>query len=185
MKNIFFVLICSVFLVSCHRNMDSSVYTQQNTIGVVVEGVVVSARQVKVKEAERLQDNALGGLAGGAGGAVAGSGIGKGRGSTLAGIGGAVAGAVAGAMIQDALSTTTAMEYIVKITSEDDSANSRRNDLRLARNSVSQNVKNSIDTGNTKTKLISVVQGMDVVFGVGQPVYVAYSDDNRARLIAR
>ncbi|MDX1949863.1 MAG: glycine zipper 2TM domain-containing protein [Rickettsiales bacterium] len=185
MKKLFTIFACSLLLVSCHRNMDSNVYTQNNTIGVVVEGEVVSARQVQVKETERLQDNALGGLAGGVGGAVAGSGIGKGRGSTLGGVGGAVAGAAVGALIQDALSTTKAMEYIVKVTSEEGATTGRRNDIRLGRNGISDNVKNSIDSGNTKTKLISVVQGMDVVFGVGQKVYVAYSDDNRARLIAR
>ncbi len=183
--SLLFIFVTLIVLSSCNRKMESTTYSQTDTIGVVVEGEIVSARQVTIKANDKLEDNKLGGLAGGVGGAVAGSGLGKGRGSTLGGVGGAVAGAVVGAMLQDALSTSSGMEYIVKITSEEDNSYAHRASKKYGKNNFSDNIKSSVAVSEVRTKLISVVQGMDEIFKVGQKVYVVYGDDNRGRLISR
>lgn len=182
--NLIFVLaaFCSS---SCNRAMDSDVYTEANTVSIVLEGEIVSVRKVTIKANDKLEDNKLGGLAGGIAGGVGGSEIGKGKGSTLGAIGGAVAGAALGAVVQDALSTSSGMEYIVKVVSDDVTKNSTTYTRAEFNRSVLNNLRNSANSGEYKTRLISVVQGVDVVFAPGQKVYVLYSDDNKARLVAR
>jgi outer membrane lipoprotein SlyB len=183
-KIILTTLIClSVF--ACQRDLGSTVYTEQNTVGVVLDGVVVSARQVTVKTKDKLQDNTTGGLIGGVAGGLGGNNLGKGKGNTAATVGGALLGAALGAVIENELGTQKAMEYIVKVEGDNDDTISRSTDINIGGNSVAQRLKNNVQTTKIKTKTISVVQGMEEVFAPGQKVYVIYNDDNRARLTPR
>lgn len=181
------LVFCTILAVTgCNRQMDSSTYTSNSAAGVVLEGTVVSARAITIKDTDKLQDNALGGLAGGAVGGIAGNNAGKGKGNTAATAGGAIVGAVLGAMIQDQLSTGQGMEYIVKLdkTDESDETPDFSSDISVSRSSSVQNkLKNQIKTKGTASRMISVVQGMDTVYTPGQRVYVIYSDD-RPRITA-
>ncbi len=181
----FLILSAPVILLSaCARDLSSNTYTDSSTVGLVVEGVVVSERTVKVKGSDKLQNNGAGIVAGGVGGAVVGNTIGNGRGSAVTAVGGALAGAAVGALIQDQLSESEAIEYIVKVRKENLAANSKSKDdlnISVSNSSVASKLKNSVDT-DMKTELVSVVQGKDVVIPVGQKVYVIYSDD-RPRLV--
>ena len=175
--------ISTLALTGCARDMKSSTYVSSDTVGTVVEGVVVSARPVTIKDTDKLQDNALGGIAGGVAGGAVGNTIGGGSGKTVATVGGAIAGAVIGSMIQQELGSSEGMEYVVKVSKENMAsapANTETNNVTINQNKVGDKLKNSIQT-NMKSELISVVQGNDTVFSVGQKVFVIYND-GRARL---
>ena len=167
MKHLHLAFAALLMLSGCARNLDTNNYVSSSTSGVVLEGVVVSARAVTVSDTDRLGGNGAGIIGGGIAGGVAGSTIGQGKGAVLGAVGGAAIGAVAGAVIQDQLSTSDGMEYIVKLKDE--------------------NIGSPYKTrpaAQSKTELISVVQGKDVVFSAGQKVYVIYNDD-RPRMTAR
>lgn len=183
MKQISLVLCAALIITGCARNMNSNTYTSGSSGGLVLEGTVVSARAITIKDNDKLQDNAIGGIAGGAAGGIGASNIGKGSGNTAATAGGVIAGAVIGALIQDQLSTSQGMEYVVKLKESVDAPdNTKHTEINHTRNaSVQDKIKNSIKTTGTKSNMISVVQGMDQVFSPGQKVYVIYSDD-RPRL---
>jgi outer membrane lipoprotein SlyB len=171
-------------LTSCAREMSSDVYTSGATSGKVLEGRVISARPVTIKETDKLKDNTMGMLGGGLMGGVAGSSAGGGSGKTLATVGGAMLGAAAGALIQDKLGTSKGMEYIVRIDKKYISslpAHKTKRQVTFGVNSAEQDVSQSIAVEDTKTDLISVIQGGDVIFQAGQHVLIIYSND-RPRL---
>ncbi len=178
--------ISSLMLTSCARDMSSDVYTDSNAVGKVLEGKVLSARQVTVKSSDKLQDNTLGMIGGGLLGAVAGSSVGGGTGKGLAAVGGGLLGATAGAYAQDKLGTSKGIEYVVRIDKKYVSSiprNVHRKQISVGDNSVDQDVKQSIAVEDTKTDLISVVQGTDTMFQAGQKVLIIYNND-RPRLAA-
>jgi outer membrane lipoprotein SlyB len=184
MKLFSLVLSAMLVLSGCARQMGANTYTSGSAGGVVLEGTIVSARAVTIKDADKLQDNALGGLAGGALGGVGASGIGKGSGSAAATVGGAIVGAVAGALIQDELGTSQGMEYIVKLAKGSEAPAEKTSSVRYTRETTVQDkMRNSIKTQNTSSNLISVIQGKDVIYTPGQHVYIVYSDD-RPRITA-
>ena len=155
-------------------------------MGKVLEGVVVSARPVKITQNDTLGDNAMGGLAGGVAGGVAGNSIGGGHGQALATVGGVIAGALIGSAIQSELSNSEGMEYVVKVGKDNQSTadkDKKTKQVKIGSEKVGDAIKDSIDT-NMKTELISVVQGNDEVFTKGQRVYVIYND-GRARITAQ
>ena len=107
------LLLIAIFSISgCARDLSSSTYTSDSTLNIVLEGIVVSSRDIKIKESDRLGDNSAGALGGGLGGGVIGHSSGGGGGAI---VGGAVVGAVAGVLVQEALSTTKGTEFIVKV----------------------------------------------------------------------
>ena len=165
--------------------MSSNEYVSANAVGVVLEGEVVSARQVTIREKDNLQENQTGMLAGGVVGGVGANNIGKGRGRTAATVGGALLGAALGAVLEDQLSQQQGMEYIVNVYADETERNIQTRNYNVNSGSVAQTLKGNIQTGSYKTKLISVVQGIDQIFTPGQKVYVIYNDDNRARLAPR
>lgn len=176
------VMVAALLLSACARDMSSATYTSGASGGVAVEGVIVSAREVTVKDNDQLQNNSAGILAGGVAGGVAGNSVGKGHGNAAATVGGALAGAVLGALIQDQLGTGQGMEYIVKVSKSNlDDTSVAKSDRKYNKDKKASKV--DVDT-NLKTELVTVVQGRDQVFAVNQPVYVVYSDD-RPRVIAR
>src|SRR5690606_32550880 len=87
---------------ACARDLGSDEYVSSSTSGMVLEGVVVSARPVKVKEEDKNQLN-TGGLAGGVVGGIGGSQIGGGSGQVAATVGGALAGMVLGSLMESRL----------------------------------------------------------------------------------
>lgn len=180
-----FSLALSAILVlsGCARQMGANTYTSSSAGGVVLEGTIVSARAVTIKDSDKLQDNTMGGLAGGAVGGVGASNIGKGSGSTAATVGGALVGAVAGAFIQDALSTSEGMEYIVKLDKGNEAPEKTVTIHHVKDTTVEDKMRNSIKTQGTSSNLISVIQGKDVIYTPGQHVYVVYADD-RPRITA-
>ena len=183
-----FSLALSAILVlsGCARQMGANTYTSSSAGGVVLEGTIVSARAVTIKDSDKLQDNAMGGLAGAAVGGVGAHSVGKGTGNAAATIGGAIVGAVAGALIQDELGTSQGMEYIVKLAKNEDSEEraTKSTDVTISRGTkVEDKIKSSIKTKGTSSRLISVVQGKDVIYTPGQHVYIVYADD-RPRITA-
>lgn len=116
MKNFTLLILCGMLLTGCTQNIDSDVYTSSDVENAsrTYEGVIISARQVKMQNADKLTGNTEGLLLGGLLGGVAGSAIGRGRGSVLATVAGAAAGGAAGAFAQDQLSKQLVMEYTVK-----------------------------------------------------------------------
>ncbi len=170
----------------CARNMDSNVYSSSAPVGKVLEGTVLSARGVTIKESDKLQDNTLGMLGGGILGGVGGSAIGKGSGQALAVTGLALAGAAAGAMVQDQFGKNNGMEYVVRLDPKYVSQapqNVSKKNVTIGNNSIDDDIKQSISVANTQTDLLSVVQGADVVFQPGQRVLIIYNND-RPRLVA-
>ncbi len=165
---------CVIAMLSgCARDpLSSSVYTPDSTMNLTMEGVIVSTRQVIIKNNEKMQDNIGGMLAGGAMGAAVGSGIGGGSGNTMAIVGGAIAGGLAGAAIQESLGKGKGYEYIVKVDT------SKIRDNYFEGNTAMRNV---IATAKVNG-LVTVVQGADTVLQQGQKVFVIYSE-NRTRVI--
>lgn len=176
-------LATTLLIAGCSRNLDSNTYTSSSTVGKVVYGTVVSARQVTVKENDKLEQNTMGGLAGGVAGGVAGSAIGGGTGRSLATVGGAIGGAVLGAMIQDQLGTSTGTEYIVQLDAAQrtTTSTSKRN-YKFGSDKPSADINQSIQLGEQEAQAISVVQQDQQPIAVGQRVMVVYSDD-RPRVV--
>jgi outer membrane lipoprotein SlyB len=175
------VLVCTLALGACSRNLDSSTYTSGAPVGKVVYGTVISARQVTVKDNDDRQNNALGGIAGGALGGVAGSTVGSGSGRSLATIGGVIAGAMLGSVAEDELSTTTGNEYIVQLDAAKAPANKTlrtQERLDIGRGgSVSSDINQSIQLDETASDAIAVIQQDAVMIAPGTRVAVIYSDD--------
>ena len=185
MKSAVALFVVLALISGCSRNLSSDNYTSGATSGKVLQGTIISARAVTIKEHDKLQDNTMGGLAGGAAGAVGGSAIGHGNGSLAGAVGGAIVGAVGGALVEDALGTSEGVEYLVKI----DSANSQSDDTKhykaikaITKGGVNDDINASIDTP-MQTNILSVVQKGDPSIGVGSRVYIIYSGD-RPRLTA-
>lgn len=105
-------------LSGCARNISSDTYAAGHVgeASFTYQGVIASARKVKVDEGEYLEDNQTGIGLGALGGGLAGSAIGKGSGNLAAIAGGAVIGGVAGAFAEKALKSQEGMEYAVKLT---------------------------------------------------------------------
>lgn len=179
------IAISALMLSACAREMSSDVYTSSSASGKVLEGTVVSARQVTIKDSDKLENNSAGILGGGVVGGIAGASAGKGTGKGLAAAGGALAGAAIGALVQDKLGTSKGMEYVVRIDKKYISSipsSTTKKQISYGSGSAEQDVNNSISVQDTKTDLISVVQGGDTPFQSGQRVMIVYSND-RPRLI--
>lgn len=183
MRSIIACITAMLVLAACARNIEGSTYTSDNTVGKVTYGTIVSARQVTVKDNDKLEKNALGGLAGGVAGGVAGSSIGGGSGKGLATVGGAVLGAVAGAYMQDQLTTQTGFEYIVQLDSPRYAETaSKKNVTWKGSDSVAQDVKDSMHTSQTESDAIAIVQTDPAMLQAGTRVMVVYNDD-RPRVV--
>lgn len=108
-----------LLFMGCARNISPNTY-HSASVGEAAfsyQGVIISIRNVEVKEAERLQDNYTGATLGALGGGLlAGSTIGKGYGSVAAAGVGAIAGGVGGAYLQDYLGTQGGIEYTIRLT---------------------------------------------------------------------
>ena len=79
----------------------------------VLDGVVLSTREVTVEGSQ----SGVGAAAGGVAGGVAGSTVGKGKGAIVGGVLGAVAGGVAGNVIERGATREDALEILVQLKS--------------------------------------------------------------------
>ncbi len=115
----FLFIVLSFFLTQCTKELGSDVYSdsEAGSVKQTYKGIVINARQVTVKAADKLAENDLGTIGGGVAGGLLGSTVGKGRGSTIGLVLGAVAGALSGAAVQDKLSTQKGMEYVIELNS--------------------------------------------------------------------
>lgn len=175
-KALVFILIMPL-LSNCARDLSSNVYTSDATQSFTLEGTVVSARKVVVKNADQLSGNSTGTLAGGAMGAAIGSTAGDRRNASATAIGivgGAIVGGVAGAMAEGKLGKANGYEYIVRVDRSKIKGDQHYDGSLAMRNAIAS---------AAATGLITVVQGTDVVFGPGQKVYMIISD-KRTRIIA-
>ncbi|MDX1924230.1 MAG: hypothetical protein SFT91_03270 [Rickettsiaceae bacterium] len=117
MKNYFYKVIsfCAIIglLSGCARDLSHSTYTSNSTINIVLPGKVLTKREVKIVEHDRLADNSTGAVAGAlAGGAAASGGKGAKAGPI---VGAAIAGGIAGSLIEGKLGTAKGVEYVVKV----------------------------------------------------------------------
>lgn len=176
MKNSFLKILTFIisinFLSGCARDLSSDMYTSDSTLSLTMEGVIVSARPVKIKETDRPEDNVGGMLTGGAMGAVIGSNIGKGKGNTAAIVGTTIAGAALGSIIHGKMKESKGIEYLVKVD-----ASAIKNDYYEGNAAM----RNAIAAATT-SGLITVVQAVDKILSEGQRVYVIFSG-NRTRVI--
>lgn len=167
------LVLMSVLVNGCARDLSSSTYTSDSTLNIVLSGQIVSARQVKVKESDTVEAGG-GALLGGIGGAAIGGG--STGGNRWAALGGAAAGAVFGAVAQNALGTTSGTEYIIKVDTSKLS-NDYYEGSALMRNAMAA-IK--------ATGIITVVQAkeskQDIPLTVGQNALVIISE-KRARVI--
>lgn len=112
MKKFKVLFLASLFMLTgCARDLSSTTYVSDTTLNIVLEGVLISSREVTIKDTDRLGENVAGAAIGGVGGAA----IGNSAGGSGGAIAGAVVGGVFGAVAQGALSTSKGIEYIVKI----------------------------------------------------------------------
>lgn len=176
------VAVSSMLLTACARDMGATVVTSGAVSGKVLEGVIVSATPVTIQESDKLQDNTMGMIGGGVLGAVAGNAVGKGTGNALATVGAGMAGAALGSMAQKHLGKSQGMQYIVRLDPK--YVNNTKKDVirkeysyKNDNKSVDDEIKSSIEVQETKTDLLSVVQGNDVIMSPGQRVLIVYNND--------
>lgn len=183
-KFVFIAILSTSLLSSCAKNLQSNNYVDSSTVGIVYEGTVVSARQVTIKSSDKLGEKpGLGTLGGAVAGGIGGSEIGKGKGSAAGAVGGALAGAMLGALLEDQLGQQQGMEYLVRLSDDslaDIDADQNKN-YRINSSDVSSKLRGSTKMG-LKSKVISVIQGMENPVQVGQKVFVVYNDD-RPRVV--
>ncbi len=167
------IIILSVFVNGCARDLSSNVYSSGSTLSLTLDGKVVAVRQVTVKNNDKLGDNTGGIVAGGLGGAAVGSTVGGGNGQTVGVVGGALAGAAIGALAEGQLGKAQGYEYIVKVDTSKLKSNYYEGNAAM---------RNAISSATT-SGIVTIVQGTDTVLTVGQKVYVIFSDD-RTRIVA-
>ncbi len=170
MKNMASILMLSLLINGCARDLSSSVYTSDATLSFTLEGKIIAVREVTIKEGESLADNAGGMLAGGALGAAVGSTSSSNRAPAMVGAG--IAGAVAGAVVQNALSKSQGYEYIVQVDT------SKIKDGYYEGNAA---IRNVISTARA-SGLITVIQSKENPIKEGQKVFVIFSN-NRTRVV--
>ena len=77
----FSCLCVTLLLTGCGRDLSNSMYVSSATMSFTLEGHIVSARSVTIKEHDKLGDHTTGMLAGGAMGAALGNTLGAGSGT--------------------------------------------------------------------------------------------------------
>lgn len=168
-----FLLAVTLFLTGCARDLSSTTYTSDSTLNIVLEGIVVSTREIRIKDSDKLSDNTTGAAIGGlGGGAIAHSSGGK----AGAIIGGAVGGSVIGALGQSALSSARGDEFIIKVDKSKLSDDYYEGSARM---------RNAIAAAKA-TGMVTIIQTSEKdksqKIQVGENVLVIISE-NRARVI--
>jgi outer membrane lipoprotein SlyB len=168
------LLLIAIFSISgCARDLSSSTYTSDSTLNIVFEGIILSSRDVKIKESDRLGDNNAGALGGGLGGGALAHSSGGGGGAV---VGAAVAGAVVGALAQDAFSSTKGTEFIVKVDK------SKLSDDYYEGSALMRNAISAAKATGTITVIQKSEKDKSKMIQVGENVLVIISE-NRTRVI--
>lgn len=177
-------IVLTVTLSACARQLGASSYTSSSVVGKVLEGTVVSARSVTVRNFDRYEKNVKGGAAGGVTGAAAGGSAHED--DEMVQALGAIAGALLGAAVENHLGTQEGMEYIVRVdpkyVNKVKKNEAVHTNVTVGSKSIQDEIKDSIDFKDTETTLISVIQGSDVIIKPGQHVLIIYHDD-RPRIV--
>lgn len=158
-------------LSGCTRDLSPSMYTSDSTLNIVLSGVVVSSRMVKIKDSDQPSDG-KGALYGGA----AGAGALATHGRTEGVIGGAVAGAAIGALAQRATNTSSGREYIVKVDT------SKLGSDYYEGSALMRNALAAAKATGTITVVQEREKKTDKALDLGQKVFVIVSE-NRTRVI--
>ncbi|MDX1916833.1 MAG: hypothetical protein SFT68_02500 [Rickettsiaceae bacterium] len=169
---LFICLYLSFTLSGCSRDLSASTYTSDDTLNMVFHGRVIASRQVKIKEHDRMSENSTGGLAGAA---LAGGAMGAPNAKAGPVIGAAIVGGAVGAVIEDALSTSKGIEYIVEVDT------SKTKDDYYQGSSLMRNALAAIKASG----MVTVVQSMnkdEPILNQGQKVLVIVSE-KRSRVI--
>ncbi len=166
-----------LLLSGCAANINDNNYVEQSVgeVAETFEGIIVSARVVQVSDADEASKNGGGMLLGGATGGLAGNQFGKGSGNAAATIGGAVAGGLIGALAQSQLSKQPGMEYIVQVVDGE-------NVLKVDTNKPAASTETT-SFSRTNNRLLTVVQGVQPAYQVGQKVFVIISKAGRSRVV--
>ena len=168
---LFLVAIFSI--TGCARDLSSTTYTSDSTLNIVLEGIVVSSRTIKIKDTDKLGENSTGAMVGGLGGGALAHSSGGGTGAV---VGSAVAGAVVGALGQSALSSTKGTEFIVRVDKSKLSDDYYEGSARM---------RNAIAAAKA-TGMITIIQTSEKdkskMIQVGENVLVIVSE-NRSRVI--
>ena len=107
-----FVAAVSVLLAACSTTSPDVIKREDaQRMSNVIDGVVLSTRDVTVEGSQ----SGLGAAAGGVVGGVAGSHVGKGSGAVVGGVVGAVAGGVAGNAVERGATRESAIEIVVQL----------------------------------------------------------------------
>jgi outer membrane lipoprotein SlyB len=168
--------ILSLFIIitlsSCARDLSMNTYTSDSVLSLTLEGKVISAREVTIKNSDKIGDGG-GTLAGGAAGALLGVAAGNdSTSSTVLGVGGALLGSALGAGIEASVSKTKGYEYIVKVDTS-----KLKDDYYEGSPAMRAAISSATTSG-----LITVLQGKDVVIPAKTKVYVIFSD-SRVRIV--
>ncbi|MBA3602593.1 MAG: glycine zipper 2TM domain-containing protein [Parachlamydiaceae bacterium] len=114
------ITVCSTvgLFTGCARQISSHVYSEDCVFEAseAYQGIIVSVRQVRIQNSEKLEENTAGMVAGGVTGAVIGNQIGRGSGNGIATVAGALLGFAVGASIEKDLSSQNAYEYVVQLS---------------------------------------------------------------------
>ncbi len=168
----FLMVISSVLVVACARDLSSNTYTSDSTLSLTLEGQIKSVRPIVIKDSDQLSRNSTGIISGGALGGVAASNVGGGNGKALAVVGGVIAGAALGALAESELGKQDGFEYIVKVDTSK---------LKGDYYEGSGAMRSAISAATTNG-LVTIIQGNDVVLSKGEKVYAIFSD-KRTRLV--
>ncbi len=167
-----FILISSL-LTSCTRDLDADSYLSSSTLNIVLEGQVMSSRDIKIKETDNIKQNTTGSSIGAVSGGLAGAHLSNYRASGV--IGGAVLGGVVGAFTEQALGTNHGVEYIVKVDTSKMADNYYEGSVAM-RNALAAVKANGI---------VTVIQSKDKKTGIlpaGSRVLVIVSE-SRTRVV--
>ena len=172
------MFVALIMLSGCARDLSSDMYTSDSTLNIVINGKILSTRNIKIKENEKLGNNSTGASVGALSGAVGGGAIGNRSGNGVAGmVGGAVVGGLIGAVGESALSTTNGVEYIVQVD------RAQISDDYYAGSSMMRNAIESIRA----TGVVTIVQAKEKgaqILPVNQEVLVIISS-KRTRIIPK
>ena len=172
--NLLAILLMLSSISGCGRDLSPDTYTSDSTLNIVLNGTLISKRDVTIRESEKLGENQTGALAG----AAAGGGIaGYNSNNVPLIVGGVIAGGVAGAFTERALSSSKGTEYIVQVD---------RSMLRDDYYEGSRLLRNAISAVKS-TGFITIVQakeghGKNPMMNEGENVLVILSE-KRTRLI--